>query len=126
MPRPATGQPKRMLEGADKEFDADIRRLLENTTVGFKYQLPTADDRNPEGTEEYVTRLYEFMVAESYIVQVTGGYLLTASGREYRKHLQRNFVARWWHSNHQWVIPNAIAVASLVLAVISLIVATNK
>ena len=125
MPKPTTGPPKRIIKEADKAFDADIRHLLEWATVGFKYEMPTTLDSNPEDTDQYATRLYEFMVAESYLVQMNEGYMVTASGRKYRKHLQRNFVTRWWHSNYQWLIVTAVAIASLITAVASVVIAAN-
>ena len=62
MPKSATRPPKRMIREADKAFDADVRHLLEWTTVGFKYQLPTTVGSNYEDADQYDTRLYEFMV----------------------------------------------------------------
>ena len=114
-----------MLNESDKAFDAEIRHLLEWTTVGFKYEMPNSLDSDPEDTDQYATRLYEFMVAESYLVQVNEGYMVTASGRKYRNHLQRNFVTLWWHLNYQWLVLTAITIASLIIAAASCVIAAN-
>lgn len=125
MPKSATRPPKRMIKEADKAFDADVRHLLEWTTVGFKYQLPTTVGSNHEDADQYDTRLYEFMVAESYLVQIDTSYMVTASGRQHRNCLRRNPLTRWLSSNYQWLTAISIAIASVLVAVASLVIAAS-
>ena len=86
-PQAARKQRKRVLKDADQAFDAEIRHLLESATAGFPYGLPTTTEGEPAPMEQDATQLYEFMVAESYLVKVQGAYMVTASGRQYRAHL---------------------------------------
>ena len=76
--------------------------------------------------EQDVTHLYEFMAVESYLVKVQDAYMVTASGRQYRAHLQRSTLKRWFISNYQWMTVTVIAVASVIAAITSIIVAANS
>ena len=125
-PQSATKRRKRALKEADQAFDAEIRHLLESATAGFPYGLPTTTEGEPDQTEQNATQLYEFMVAESYLVKVQGAYMVTASGRQYRVHLQRSTPKRWFDSNYQWLIVTVIAAASVIAAITSIIVAANS
>ena len=115
--QPYVQQRNRTLKTAERGFDAEILHLLETLTPAYPYKIPPHADPD-------IAHLCDFMVAESYLVAVKDGYMVTATGRQHRQHLRRKPLVRWLSSNYQWFTAVAIAIASVAVATASVIVAT--
>lgn len=110
---------RRNIKTAQRDFDAAIRLLLEWTTVGFLYRPPPAAD-------DEVDQLYEIMVAEGYLAESRGRYAVTAKGRQRLIYLRRSSLSRWASDNYQWLTTTLIATASVVTAIIALVLVATQ